>query len=237
MKKLLIALSLAFVALLSNAWAEESTTVATASTVVTPSTPEVGTRFYITDGGYFEVIAVDPPNTKTRTRGGRERTWLGGIVGDNFLKQISNEDRRSFTKLQPLSVSESPIISFEEQSLNSVMRHTVHVLRRESIETPAGFFDTFVVEWRTRLITGMTTPPVWINTYWYAPSIHFNVKWTFKGEGSFNNPPSNNEWSLKKVTPPVKVSTVRQKLESLWSLRASGAISAEEFDREVSLLY
>lgn len=232
MRRLLILLSLTL-ALESAALADEPTapTASKSSTV-----PAIGTRFYVSDGGYFEVIATNPPNVTTRTQRGQERTWLGGVVSDIFLKNISIKDRESFKRLQPLSVGRDVLVSFEELTGNSVFRHNVRVLRQESVTTPAGTFDTFVVEWRAEIVWGMTTPPVWINTYWYAPSAHFNVKWTFTSEGSFERPPANNSWVLTKIALPKERSKITQLLDNLWTDLRSGKISQEEFDKKVAAL-
>jgi hypothetical protein len=132
--------------------------------------PSVGTRFATVSGGYFQVMAIDGMNITTVNAANRTAKWLGG-----FLYIPNQVDRTMIETIWPLEPGKS--VTFEEHASNSdAWRHSVTVVRRETLQTPAGTFDTFVIEERIQSLSPAQGNLDATKTYWYAPAAKWAVK-------------------------------------------------------------
>jgi hypothetical protein len=131
--------------------------------------PAVGTRFQ-SSNGYFQVTSVEGMHVTTVNAANRTANWEAG-----FLYLSNRADRWKIESIWPLEPGKST--TYEEHAANSdTWRHTVTVLRRETIRIPAGSFDTMVVEERIESLTAAQGNLDVTKTYWYAPTAKWPVK-------------------------------------------------------------
>lgn len=74
--------------------------------------------------------------------------------------------------LYPLEVGKT--VSYFRQPRAGRTEDTVTVLRTETLSLPFGTVDTYVIQSRSRLVSGSW---VGIATVWYAPSLRWQVQW------------------------------------------------------------
>ncbi|HEX3498848.1 MAG TPA: hypothetical protein VHT04_05945, partial [Stellaceae bacterium] len=156
--------------------------------------PTVGTRFQ-TSSGYYQVTLVDGMSIKTANAANNTANWEGG-----FLYVPNSANRSKIEPIWPLEPGKS--IVFEERAANAdAWRHTVTVLRWETIQIPAGNFETIVVEERIESLTpGQGNLDV-TKTYWYAPSARWPIK---RATVQRSGPPynSNTNYVVSSIVTP-----------------------------------
>jgi hypothetical protein len=158
--------------------------------------PAVGTKFYPSSGGYFEVNKVDGRTMTTVNAVQRELLWLGGIVGFQPGYQFSREEAE---KLWPLEIGKKVTfpVSGTSQGYSATWQWTITVKSAEKVTTEAGTFDTFVIEARERAI-GYSYEGFY--TYHYSPELGFSAKASYQVVLGNARPWS---WTLTRVAKPV----------------------------------
>ena len=167
--------------------------------------PAVGTRFAPSTGGYYEVVAVEGTDVVIKNNAGTERRWVGGFVLQPA--KAGEEEYQKIRSLHPLAPGKS--VEFDisgpvARGGSAAIHNVVKVLRAETVQVPAGRFETLVVEWNERnLSQGSRSAGTasWIRTYWYAPSLGFVVKFDYREEGPVT-PQRNQPWELKSISRP-----------------------------------
>lgn len=132
--------------------------------------PPVGTRFNTTAGGYLQITAVEGMTVTTVNPANRTAPWLAG-----FLFEPGLANTKAVEAVWPLQVGKT--IVFEQHLGMDGWRHTVKVLRKETLQVPAGTYQTLVVE---ELIESMMPAQGNLSVskfYWYAPDVHWPVKY------------------------------------------------------------
>jgi hypothetical protein len=147
------------------------------------SAPSVGTRFATVNGGYFQVTSIDGMNITTVNAANRSASWVAG-----FLYVPNQADRAMIETIWPLAAGKS--VTFDERAGNSdAWRHTVTVVRSEMLQTPAGTFDTFVIEERIQSLSPAQGNLDATKTYWYAPAAKWPIK---RSMAQQSGPPLNS---------------------------------------------
>jgi hypothetical protein len=169
---------------------------ATRSGAVSFMAPAVGTRFQTGDG-YYQITSVDGMNIKTANGGNRTANWEAG-----FLYVPNSADRRKIESIWPLEPGKS--IVFEERANPDAWRHTVTVLRWETVQTvqtPAGKFETVVVDERIESLMPAQGNLDVTETYWYAPDARWSIK---RATVQRSGPPynSNTNYVVSAIVAP-----------------------------------
>jgi hypothetical protein len=131
--------------------------------------PTPGTRVYTSLGGYMEYVALEGGLVVYKGANRRVISAIGGIV---TLAENDELPINLAVSLWPLKVGKA--ISFVESSKIASWTIEMAVLRRETIDLPAGRFDAFVVQ-EHRKGRGSNYHESY-RTYWYAPDIGAIVK-------------------------------------------------------------
>lgn len=81
-------------------------------------------------------------------------------------------DKEEYSKLFPLKVGKS--VSFKRKWRDKTYQTDLSVLKTETIQTPSGTYDTFVVQRDERQVGGNWKGRA---IFWYAPKVRWNVKY------------------------------------------------------------
>lgn len=155
---------------------------------------EVGTRFYLDSGGYFEIASTSGNSVTTVNASLRQTTWAGlfftpGIESQQFPVNVVES-------IWPLEVGKS--VSFDLAGMGASgatgsWTETIEVLRHEEIATDAGRFQTIVVETRERSRNGNFSS---VKTQWYAPAVGFIVRSNYRVELGSGRPWT---WTVTRI--------------------------------------
>jgi hypothetical protein len=130
--------------------------------------PALETR-YLVNNGYYQVASVDGMTVTTVNASNRTYTWLAGMIyAPNAM------DKASVEAIWPLEIGKR--VTFLERSGKDAWCHTIDTLRAESIDVPAGSFETIVLEEQIKSVEPAQGNLDVRRTYWYAPAAHWTVK-------------------------------------------------------------
>jgi hypothetical protein len=122
-----------------------------------------GAVVFLSTGGFIKYADVQGQSLTTVNAAGSMVTRPGGF----FTPQSGSfYDESKLASLWPLKAGKT--VQFVQHRDNDAWRQTIKVLGAETLDTPAGRFDTFVVEREARGLG--TTNFVATYTYWYAPN-------------------------------------------------------------------
>ncbi|HKX08102.1 MAG TPA: DUF3108 domain-containing protein, partial [Stellaceae bacterium] len=122
-----------------------------------------GAVVFLSTGGFIKYAEVEGKSLTTVNAAGSVVMRPGGF----FTPQSgSTYDESKLTSLWPLKVGKT--VQFVQHRDNNEWRQTIKVLGTETIDTPAGRFDTFVVQRDARGLGNTNFAATY--TYWYAPS-------------------------------------------------------------------
>jgi hypothetical protein len=140
-----------------------------ASHAVMFAAPQLETRYLISSGGYYQIAAVNGMTVTTVNASNHTATWLAGLI-----YAPDKMDEASVEAIWPLEIGKT--VTFLERSGEDSWCHTVNILRSESINVPAGTFDTVVIDERIQSMRSEQRKLDLTRTYWYAPAARWVIK-------------------------------------------------------------
>ncbi|HWK44870.1 MAG TPA: DUF3108 domain-containing protein [Stellaceae bacterium] len=155
--------------------------------------PPVGTRVYLSTGGFLEYLMLDGPLVVTRNASNVISTYPGFFFGLNPNQVTVPLDQA--VAIWPLSVGKKA--SLQITTDNAAFLYDVEVLRREKVSVPAGSFDAFVVQRHEKGQGGNYHDQ--ISTYWYAPREALVVKQEIRLVAGTS---SEKSWEALSIAPP-----------------------------------
>ncbi|MBI3507449.1 MAG: hypothetical protein HY059_21650 [Proteobacteria bacterium] len=158
----------------------------------------IGTSFTTNAGGGFKVSAVEGMAVTTVNASGAAAHWqLGGMLP---LVASSKFDRALAEKIFPLKVGNKTV--FDQMSANGLngWRHTVEVVRSETLKIDGRDYATFVVEDLAKAINDSQGGFVRKRTVWYAPELGWLLK--MNEEQLAGAPEKMNSWEVVRIVPP-----------------------------------
>lgn len=154
-----------------------------------------------------------------------------GVETDTILHMIPARDehaeqlREEIGKIWPLKVGYSQVF-YVGLPQEPIVNHLA-VTRKVGVDTPAGHFDTYVIEW-SQLAANCGAILDEINRYYYAPALAATVKYEHEyGYGGDKMSDKTADWEALKIvvpadlTPPAMSRRQPQSLHS--SLNERGA--------------
>jgi hypothetical protein len=133
--------------------------------------PSLGTRLYLTTGGYLELDSTEGTVIRTVNPGYGVQPWFAACYVPGRGSQI--EDPAAIDALWPLAVGKQ--VSWRSQRQQFEWQHRLRVARRETVTVPAGAFETWVIEHDEK---GLTHDHHTVDECYYAPELGFAVKKT-----------------------------------------------------------
>ena len=167
---------------------------------ISPLVPALGTIYEVVEngaiGGYFAVTDVGANGITTANSANRTARWIMGFFP---VRPGAGIDVSAMFTLRPLSEGRETVV--EERIGQDGWRHHLRIRGFETIWTPAGPFDAFVIEDDERAINPAQGDYHRIRTFWYAPDVGFVVKLTSQQN---SGPPSELvNWVLYRVRAPA----------------------------------
>jgi hypothetical protein len=141
----------------------------TASHAVTFAAPPLDTRYLISSGGYYQIAAVNGMTVTTVNAANRTATWLGGLI-----YAPNQMDKAAVEAIWPLEIGKT--VTFVERAGEDAWCHIISIDRSETVNVPAGSFDTIVIVERIKSLRPEQGGLDVTRTYWYAPAAHWTVK-------------------------------------------------------------
>jgi hypothetical protein len=157
-----------------------------------------GTQFVREDGAGFRIEGVEGTTVTTvNSRNLRVQWQVGGLVPVANNRQI---DRQSAERLLPLQVGNKTTFERAATVGSLKWRHTMEVLRTETLSVGGRDYPTFVVEDRIDAIEETQRGFSMKRTVWFAP----DVGWLLMlHEEQLAGPPSEMfNWRVVKIVPP-----------------------------------
>lgn len=88
------------------------------------------------------------------------------------------------------------------------LANTVKVVRQEKLQTRAGTFDTYVIEWHRQALGRVNG--TWLITYWFAPELGYTVKASTETRAGYGSNSSFEITSLRISSPGQNPTAAQQ---------------------------
>ena len=135
----------------------------------------IGTRMHLSengkDAGYIQVTGVSGTTVTVVNASSQTLRFRAGLFSTRNGSKFVGP---AIGSLWPLHVGKR--LEFEEVNGEDRWHNVVQVLRREAITTPAGTFDTWVIELQERALMPAQGGFERTRTYWYAPEAGLHVR-------------------------------------------------------------
>jgi hypothetical protein len=135
----------------------------------------IGTRMHVSnngkDAGYFQVTGVSGTTVTVVNASNQTAKLRAGLFSIRSGSKIVGS---ALDSLWPLHVGKR--LEFEEINGDDRWHNVVQVLRREAITTPAGTFDTWVIERQERALMPAQGGFERTRTYWFAPDAGLHIR-------------------------------------------------------------
>jgi hypothetical protein len=158
---------------------------------------QVGTRFVTKNGG-FRVQAAEGTAVTMVNSGNLSLQWqVGGLIPVASNRQI---DRDSAERILPLKVGNKAVFEREATVSAYKWRHTMEVVRSETLSVDGRDYATFVVEDRVEGLTQAQKGFAMKRTAWFSPEAGWLLRLTEEQLGG--EPTTMNNWRVVKIVPP-----------------------------------
>jgi len=151
--------------------------------------PALGTRLYLTTGGYLELDSTDGTVIRTVGAGYVVQPWFAACFEPGRGVEIDN--LAAIDALWPLAIGKQA--PFRARRQDQEWQETLRVVRRETVTVGAGTFDTWVIQHEDQ---GISNDYHSVADCYYAPELGFTVKMTRRvlaGKSNFR------PWEVQRI--------------------------------------
>jgi len=158
---------------------------------------QVGTQFVTENGGFRVQAAEGTALTTVNARNQRLQWQVGGLVPVADNRQL---DRESAERILPLQVGSKTV--FERSATVGTLkwRHTMEVIRTETLTIDGRDYSAFVVEDRIEGLSPSQQGFAMKRTAWFSPDAGWLLRLAEEQLGG--EPATMNNWRVVKIVPP-----------------------------------